>query len=234
MADKFEALIKKVYQGWKKGLEVTDNHPDEEAMACFIDGRLTHEENEQIQAHLVTCDNCAQILSLSLSAERFEGLKEAPKELLEKAQDILKLKDRLPVFEVILRLKENMLEIIKANGDILLGQELIPAPVLRSRKIKDFKDEVTILKDFKDIRVEVRVDNKDGKYFNVMIKAKHRYGEHLLKDLRVTLIKEGVELESYLSDTGSVSFEHVLLGKYHLELTSVSDKLASVVLDVKF
>lgn len=233
MADTLEALIKKVYKGWKKGFKVSANHPDEEALACFINGCLTSEESEQLKAHFVTCDNCAQIFALSLSAESSDELKEVPKELLEKTLEILKLKDNPSIFEVILRLKENMLEIIKASGDILLGQELIPAPVLRSRKIKDFKDEVTILKDFKEIRVEIKVENKDGKYFNVMIRAKHKYGARLFKDLRVTLIKEGVELESYLSQTGAVSFEHILLGKYNLELTSVSDKLASVVLDIK-
>jgi len=75
--------------------------------------------------------------------------------------------------------------------------------------------------------------NKKGKYFNVIIKAKQKQSLRAIKDLRITLIKEGVELESYLSDFGSAVFEHVLLGKYSLEVSSIKGRLATVVLDIK-
>jgi len=233
MADKTEGLIKAVYRRWKKShFKEADAHPDEETFACFLEGCLSEEENERLKAHLAVCDNCAEICALSLNAEAAE-LKEVPGELLDKAKGILSLKDKSLALEIFLRLKENILEIIKANGDILLGQELVPAALLRSRDIKDFKDEVIILKDFQDIRVEVKIENQGGKYFNVLLQAKHKHAPYMLKDLRVTLIKDDLELESYLSDTGLVNFEHVLLGKYRLEITSVENRLASVILDVK-
>jgi len=233
MADKVEGLIRTVYRRWKKShFKEADAHPDEETFACFLEGCLSEEENERLKAHLAVCDNCAQVCALSLNAEAAE-LKEVPGELLDKARAILSLKDKLSSLEIFLRLKENILEIIKANGDILFGQELVPAALLRSRDIKDFKDEVIILKDFQDIRVEVKIENKGGKYFNLLLQAKHRQAPYMLKDLRVTLIKDDLELESYLSDTGAVNFEHVLLGKYTVELYSVHNKIASVLLDIK-
>jgi hypothetical protein len=233
MADKIEGLIKMVYRRWKKSrIEETDTHPDEETFACFLEGCLNEEENERLKAHLVVCDHCARACALSLNAEAAE-LKEIPGELLDKVKGNLSLRDKPLALEVFLQLKENVLEIIKANGDILFGRELVPAALLRSRDIKDFKDEVIILKDFKDIRVEVKIENKGGKYFNVVLKAKYKQAPYILKDLRVTLIKDDLELESYLSETGLVNFEHVLLGRYRLEITSVEDRLASVILDVK-
>lgn len=232
MADKIEALLKTIYRRWKKRSKAGGIHPDEEDLAGFLDGCLAPEENERVKAHLIACDDCAEILALSLNSE-LEELKEVPGELLDQARDILSLKNKPAVLEIFLRLKQNALEIINATGDILLGQELVPAPVLRSRKIKDFKDEVTILKDFKDIRLEVRVENKGEKYFNLMIKVKQKESSRTLKDLRITLIKEGVELESYLSDWGAASFEHVLLGKYNLEVASLEAKLATVALEIK-
>jgi len=233
MGDKVEGLIKAVYQRWKKGrLKEADAHPDEETFACFLEGCLSEEENERLRAHLVLCDDCSQICALSLNAEAAE-LKEVPAELLEKARGILSQKNRPLALEIFLRLKENILEIIKVNGDLLLGRELVPAALLRSRDIKDFKDEVIILKDFKDIRVEVKIENKSGRYFNVTLQARQKHAPYILKDLRVTLIKDDLELESYFSDSGSVSFEHVLLGKYRLEITSIENRLASVILDVK-
>jgi len=232
MADRMEGLVKVVYRRWKKHSQLKSLHPDEETLACFSEGAASGEESEQVMAHLAVCEACAERFALSVSAESAE-LKDVPADLLAKVRQILNLREKLATLEIFLRLKESMLEIINVTGDILMGQELVPAPILRSRKIKDFRDEVTILKDFKDIRLEVRVENKKGKYFNVAIKAKQKQSSRPFKDLRITLIKEGVELESYLSELGSVVFEHVLLGKYSLEVSSVSGKLASVVLDIR-
>lgn len=232
MAERIEGLIKAVYKSWKKHSRGQEGHPGEEDLACFFEGKLNPEESEAIKTHLISCILCSQIFALCLEAEAWE-IKEVPLELLNTAKEILSLRVRPVFLEIFLRVKENMLEIIKANADVLLGQELVPAPVLRSRKIKDFKDEVTLLKDFKDITLEVRIENKDGKYFNVAIKAKDKKGLGIVKDIRVTLIREGLELESYLSDSGMVSFEHILLGKYSLEIINASGKLASVILDVK-
>jgi hypothetical protein len=212
---------------------VKDAHLDDETLACFFDNCLSNEENERIKEHIISCDECAEILAISLNAENAVEPREVPRELLSRVTEILKTKDKPDIFEIVLLLKENILEIISATGDILLGQELIPAPILRSRKIKDFKDEVIILKDFEDIRLEVKVENKGGKHFNVTVKARHKHNAESFKDLRATLIKDGLELESYFSDWGEVTFEHVLSGKYDLELTSAASKLASVTLEVR-
>lgn len=232
MTDKLEGLVKAVYRKWKKREGVKTPHLDEEELGSFFDGGASSEERERITGHLIACEECSLRFALSLSAESTE-LRELPAGLLDKVKEGSNLSDKSTGLEIFLRLKENMLEIINVTGDILMGQELIPAPILRSRNIKDFRDEVTIFKDFKDLRLEVRVENKKEKYFNVTIKAKQKQSAKALKDLRITLIREGVELESYLSDFGSVIFEHVLLGKYSLEVSSVSGKLATVVLDVK-
>jgi len=232
MTDRMENLVKEVYRRWKKHAPAEGVHLDAEDMSSFFEGRLNPEENARMQAHLVTCDDCSRILALSLNAEA-EELKELPEGLLDKVKEILSLKAKASLFEIILRVKENAFEIIQATGDILLGQELVPAPVLRSRQVSSFKDEVTLLKDFKDIRLEVRVENKAGKYFNTTVKAKQKDSSRPFKDIRVTLIREGVELESYLSDSGTVTFEHLLLGKYSLEVTSSESKLAVVVLEIK-
>lgn len=232
MPEKIEGLVKEVYRRWKKGVEAAGAHLDEETFAALLDGCLGLEEEERIKEHLISCDDCAQLLALSLESEAQEP-EEVPGELLERVREALILRGKTSLLEIFLRLKENALEIISVTGDILLGQELVPAALLRSRQIKDFKDEVTILKDFKDIRLEVRVENKKEKYFNVSIKAKQKQSLRPFKELRITLIKEGVELESYFSDFGAVVFEHVLLGRYNLEVTGASGKLASVLLDIK-
>lgn len=233
MSEKIEGLVKAVYKSWKKRLPKAQGmHLDEESFACFLEGRLSAEEKERINTHLISCDDCLEIFSLSINAQD-ANMQEVPGELLDKVRVIISLKEKMTVLEVILRLKENMLEVINSNGDILVGRELVSAPALRSRNIRDFKDEVTVLKDFKDVRVEVRLENKGGKYFNLMLQVKKKHRQGLLKDLRVTLIKDDLELESCISDTGSVNFEHILLGKYSLEVTCATERVALVMLDVK-
>lgn len=231
--DKLESFIKLVYKKWKSGnLKTEEMHPDEEALVCFLEGRLPQEENEQIQSHLLNCDGCAEILALSLEIKADES-REVPRALLEGVKNLILSESQETLLEIALRVKDKTLEIINTTGDILMGQELVPAPLLRSRQIKDFKDEVTILKDFKDIRVKAKVENKGANCFAFIILVKDRHTQRIIKDLRISLLKDGSELESYLIDTGSVTFEHVFLGKYTVEISMQDTKLASILLDIR-
>jgi hypothetical protein len=233
MSEDLEKIIGKVYREWKSGQPREEGfHPDEETFASFIENRLSAEENERIKGHLITCDKCAEILSLQIRSKGLEE-KEIPVHLLEKTKKTVSEMLVSYILEIILKLKQKTLEIINTTGDVLVGQELVPAAVLRSRQIKDFKDEVNILKDFKDIRVEVKIETKDGGTFNLTVIVKERETQNIIKDMRVTLLKGDLELESYLSESGKVTFEHVLLGKYTVEISTIKDKLATVLLDIK-
>lgn len=232
MPKDLERLIRLVYRRWKKRhLKAEDAHPDEEIVVSFLEGKLPFEEAEELKAHLTRCEDCVEAVGLNLTSR--DALdNDLPVELVNFAREKMGVKDA-PALEIVLRLKEKMLEVISATGEILLGQEMVPAAVLRSRNINEFKDEVVILKDFKDISVQIRVENKSGKYFNLNIQAKRKESKEVIKDLRITLFKEDIELESYLDDSGSVIFEHVLLGKYKVELADLEGNLASVLLDMR-
>jgi len=233
MQNKLERFIKLVYKQWRLDqLRISEPHPDEETFVCFLEGRLSEDEGARIKSHLISCDSCAESLLLQARLKVSEE-QEVPEQLLERAKNLVKPEDKSLILEIILKLKEEALEILSTTGDILVGQELVPAPILRSRKIKDFKDEVTILKDFQDIRVELKLENKGVEFFNVTVIVKEKETQKIIKDLRVTLIKDDLELESYLNDTGSVIFEHVLLGKYTVEISTHENKLASILLDIK-
>lgn len=232
MSKDLEGIIKLVYRRWKKRhLKAGEVHPDEEVVVSFLEGKLPLEESVELKAHLTHCESCAEAVGLNLTSSLAPD-DDLPTGLINFSREKMGVKDA-PALEIVLRLKEKVLEVVSATGEILLGQEMIPAAVLRSRNINEFKDEVVILKDFKDIRVQIRIENKSGKYFNLNIQAKSKQSKELIKDLRVTLFKEDIELESYLNDSGSVIFEHVLLGKYKVELTDLEDNLASVLLDVR-
>jgi hypothetical protein len=233
MQENLEKLIKIVYKKWKLDQPKPEQlHPDEETFACFLEGRLPPKENERIRAHLISCECCAEAFAVSSKLEVIEN-QVAPEQLVQEAKRLIKEEDWLSILEIGLRFKEKAIEIMNTTGDILVGQEFVPAPVLRSRKAKDFKDEVTILKDFKDIRVEVKIENKGSQAFDLTVLVKDKESQKIIKDLRVTLLRQDLELESYLNDFGKVIFENVLLGKYTVEISTLESKLASVLLEIK-
>jgi hypothetical protein len=233
MGIEFEKLIKIVYEKWKAKLPRSQGeHPDEEDFSAFIQNQLSIQEAARIKNHILSCEECAQILAVSLKLQSVPEI-EPPTKLLENCRDLISNAISSRTLEIILELKEKLLNLLNTSGDVLVGQELVPAAVLRSRKIRDFKDEIIVLKDFGDIRIEVKITAKAGANFDLQLIIKDKLTQELKKDLRVSLIKGDVELESYLAESGKVIFEHVLLGQYTVEISSLRDKVASVLIDIK-
>ena len=230
--DNLEKTIRSVYKSWKgKMSRAIGEHPNEETMACFLESRLSSQESEEVQAHLVSCRDCSGAFALALGLKPEE--QDVPEELLSRVRNLINLENKDTLLEIILRVKEKIFEVLHTTGDIIVGQELVPAAVLRSRNIRDFKDEVRILKDFPDMRVEVRLENKGADVFDAQICVKDRLTQRPLKDARITLCREDVELESFLAGSGLVTFEHVTLGVYRIEITTTEQKSAAVRLDIK-
>ncbi len=232
MPEKIDKIMRAIYRSYKAEKVEAGPHPDEETLLCFLENRLSAEEAREVEEHLLACDRCAEIMAVQMRLEP-EETRDVPAELLTRVKNLVEKQSEGALLEIFLKLKNKALEILSTTGDILVGQELMPAPVLRSRKISDFKDEVTILKDFPDIRVEAKIENKKGEAFSLTVVVKEKATQKVMKDLRVTLLKEDIELESYLSDSGRVTFEHVLLGNYTVEISSIEHKLASILLDIK-
>lgn len=233
MFSHFEKIIRVIYREWKSaGRLINNEHPTEEALACFLEDKLAQVDRDLIQGHLLSCDICAEYLSTQLKIEPHLS-KDVPALLLERVRKMIGSGVKENIFEIFLRLKEKALEIIQTSGDVLVGQELIPAPVLRSRQINEFKEEVSILKDIQQIRVMAKVENKNTKSFNLTITVKDKQDQEGSKDLRITLIKDEVELESYISDSGGSVFENVPPGNYRVEVTQETRLVAVIDLKVK-
>jgi hypothetical protein len=103
---------------------------------------------------------------------------------------------------------------------------------LRSRHISEFKDELVILKEIDDLHLEARVKNNGGSSFNILVLAKERRKGEVFKGMRVTLIENDIELESYSSDAGEVVFENIKAGRYIFEISGVKDKPLLLTLEV--
>jgi hypothetical protein len=233
MLSHYEKIIRFIYREWKgDGRLVNNEHPTEETLVCFLEDKLAQTDKDLIQRHLLKCDICAEYLCAQFKIEPHLS-KDVPVSLLERVGKMVGSDVKEDVFEIFLRLKEKAWEIIQTSGDVLVGQELIPAPVLRSRQINEFKEELSILKDLQEVRVLAKVESKNGRVFNLVITIKNKQGQQVNKDLRITLIKDEVELESYISGAGSSIFENIFPGNYRVEVTQETRLLAVIDLKVK-
>ncbi|MFH1190827.1 MAG: hypothetical protein V1670_01345 [Candidatus Omnitrophota bacterium] len=234
MLNNFEKITRIIYGERKAALSFTgQDHPGAESLACFLEDKLSLPDKELIQKHLLSCDLCAEYLSAQLKIQPHLSL-DVPARLLEKVEKLVGRQIGENLLEIFIKLKEKALEIIQTTGDVLLGQELVPAPVLRSRKINEFKEEVTILKDLQRIRVIAKIQNKSTQGFNLTITVKDKQSQKINKNIRVTLIRGGVELESYIIDSaGSSFFENILPGDYVVEVSREDQKEAVIDLKVK-
>jgi hypothetical protein len=233
MGNYLEKITKIIYREWKAaGSFSGQDHPNEEDLACLIDNTLKPADKRLVQQHLLKCDLCAECLATQLKIQPHLSL-DLPAQLFEKVKKMAEEGSRENLLEICLKLKEKALEIIQTTGDVLFGQELVPAPVLRSRKINEFKEEVSILKDLQQIRVMAKIQNKTTHSFNLTITVTDKQAQKADKNLRVTLIKDGVELESYLNESGSSFFENVQPGDYLVEVSRQEERVAVIDLKVK-
>ncbi|MCX5694553.1 MAG: hypothetical protein NT014_05485 [Candidatus Omnitrophica bacterium] len=231
MTNYFERIVKVIYQEWKSSNRFTgQDHPDAESLACFLEDSLPAQDKKLIQKHAIKCDLCSEYLSAQFKIQPHLSL-DVPVPLLEKVKKLVEGAGRENLLEIFLQLKEKALEIIQTTGDVLLGQELVPAPLLRSRKITEFKEEVSILKDLQRIRVMAKIQNKFMKSFSLAITVQDKPALKVDKNLRVTLIKDGLELESYVNESGSSFFDNILPGDYIVEVSRSGE--VEAVIDVR-
>jgi len=234
MVNYLEKITKIIYREWKRGRSFKARvHPSEEDLVCFLEGKFSVQDKEAAQEHLLNCDVCAEYLSTQFKIQPHLSL-DVPMQLLEKVKKLLGQETGGNLLEIFLKLKEKAMEIIQTTGDVLVGQELVPAPVLRSRKIDKFKEEVSILKDLQQIRILAKIQNKEAKSFNLTITVKDKQSQKVGKNLRITLMRDGIELESYITDSaGSSFFENVLPGNYSVEVSRGDQKEALIDLKVQ-
>lgn len=233
MLNYLEKITKIIYREWKSaGGSQGQEHPNEESLACFLEDKLLAPDKDAMRKHLLSCDKCAEYLSTQIKIQPHLSL-EIPAPLLEKVKKLVNQEAGGILLEIFLKLKDKAMEIIQTTGDVLVGQELIPAPVLRGRQVNEFKEEISILKDLRQIRVLAKIQNKDIRSFNLTITVKDKQSQKIPNDLRVTLIKGGIELESYTTDSGSSFFENIPPGSYMVEISRQGRREAVIDLKVK-
>ena len=111
-----DELIRAAYGAWKAEGVSPDEHPDDQALACLAEGKLSDGESELVKRHLLACRRCAQAFAvqISLSDEQAQAVPEA---LAEKAKDLISPDRPADLTKILLRLKDKAIEIISTGAD---------------------------------------------------------------------------------------------------------------------
>lgn len=227
MASEIENFIKMVYKNYKnKGKQDNPACLDEEAIACFCEGRLPKSDSDKIREHILKCQRCAQVVSLYNLEIKSE--KVPSPELLSKVKNLVSEKPSKNLLEMVLSISEKLLEIISTTGDIILGNEIIPLPVLRSRNIQELPQELTIIKEFQNLRINVKIEKKEKEKIKLNVFTFDRETLQPINGLRITLLKDEIELESYYATKGEVSFDKVGFGEYVIKVASLEQDLGMI------
>ncbi len=233
MSQDLEKLVKEVYKKWKRRFTIKrGNHLDEEDSLALISGGLSLKKAAKFKNHILFCEKCAESFALSIKLLKIQEI-EPPDKLLDSTWELINKEISERRLDIFLTVKDKLLKLLNTTGDVLVGQELISAAVFRGKKTKVFQNAVVIYKDFKTIKVEVGIEAKEKGSFSLQVSLKEKTAQKTGKDLRISLIKDNLELESYLSLTGKVVFEHVLFGRYTVEISSLTEKVAEIILDIK-
>ena len=229
---RIEEVIKMVYRLYRKSIGKANSPcPDEETLVCFSEGRLSKGELEKIQEHIISCRRCAEVISLL--CQRLKGEREVPEFLVKKAKSLVEQRPLTSILEIILVLKEKALQILEATGDVILDNQIVPLPVLRSRQISELPEEVRLIKEFKEIKITVHIQRIEKDKIRITLNLVDKINLLPLSDLRLLLLKGTHELESYEAISGNVVFDKVSLGRYAIEILREDEKLGAIHLEIK-
>lgn len=212
----------------------TSNCPDTEIMTYYIEGILPTEEAQTINQHIGVCKNCKEIFDVQRSvaeSQREKGLIAVPNYLTERARNLVDKQAGINVLDLIMEFTDKAIGIVRTTGDILLGEQLQPAYALRSKEIESVTTQ-TIVKIFKDVRIEVEASRQKGDFNKFILRAKDIKTENPSDGLRITLVKDDLEIESYITESGKAIFEDIRPSKYLIRISRVDDPIGVIILDI--
>ena len=219
-------LIKKVYKRWKASRGAMPvKHPDEETLACFLDGRLTEPEEAYVKEHILDCGRCAEIVSAAAAEEDFPG----PVLGEERKAELKELFSGATLPEAEFSWKDGVFRFLRSSGGLSARRYALEGLVRGRRPQGSGK---AVLRSVRgSLRFEITVSGCSGGLFSIRCGI---HGRLPPGDIRASLSCRGREYESKVIPAGRGGFDCVPAGDYLLEISSPEGvRLAAVRLLLK-
>jgi len=206
----------------------------EESMACFFDGKLLGEELNMFNEHILSCKKCAMTLKHNITISR--TMKEevsVPPHLEKLAKSLVSEEAGLNIFDLVINFTNESIELIRTTGNVLMGPELVPAHAFRSSGENDkLSNEIKITKALSDVIAEIGIEKQRLDLANIVVRLTEKETNKKAKEIRVSLIKDDRELQSYLVENGKVKFEEVKASDYKIYLTKDEKKIGLITITI--
>lgn len=134
-----------------------------ERLAAYVDGRLDPEEREVVESHVARCDRCLEEVALLMRVVGEEARladTPVPERVVARAEALIAERCRRPsILELVVKLKEDLVAVIRTTGEILSGELAQPVPVRgRARPAK----RALVRKTVEDTDATVEVESRPG------------------------------------------------------------------------
>lgn len=209
--------------------------PNEEMVACYIDGLLSSKEKDTLDQHLLSCPSCKEIFSIQgevAKIQKEEGVGFVPDYVTKEAQQLVHEKYGVKILKLVASFSDKVFEAIQTTGEVISGHQLQPNFALRdssgTKQIKTF----SVRKIFNNIRVDLEITRESGDSNTIIVRVMDNQTEIPNNDLRVTLIQSEIELESYITQNGKAIFENVKSGQYIFEISQVDSIVGAITVEL--
>jgi hypothetical protein len=203
--------------------------PDEENIVDYLEGRLSAEDKDAMDAHLSECELCLEEFmvagrALKNTAESHRvpsGVTEAAVRLVTKQPAGVAEKG---LKESIAAYAERISNYFRYSFPWRLQQGMI-----RSSKTATAPDLVIVRKVFKKIEAEIEIEKTGAE--KAHIRVKFAGGEK--NGIRITLKKGGREISSQLLSAGYALFEDIPFSRYEVVFSTNGTELGTCAIEIK-
>jgi len=210
-------------------LMAKESCPDEERVADYLEGRLSAEDKEAMDAHLSECELCLEELVIAGKAIRdAAALPAVPSGVTEGAV-------RLVVGRTTGITKKGVKESIAACAEKISDFFRYSIPwrwqhaTIRSSRTAAAPDLVIVRKVFKEIEAEIEIEKTGQDKAHIRVKA----GGRDKNGIRVTLKKGEREISSQLLSGGYALFEDIPFGRYEIVFSTNGSELGTYTFEIR-
>lgn len=210
--------------------------PSDEALADYLENRLSDEGRAHMERHLSGCSRCLEGLVVARGLSRVEKGAESdpvPAVVTEAAVRLVQTQASLGSPPLAQRIREALRSLVNGISSLLPldSWRTWGLQPMRGPKRISVKDFVRLRRSFQGIDADIEIE-KAGEH-KAQIRVRVLETEKVGHLVRVTLKQGEREVASSLTEEGSVFFEDTPFGRYSLALTSDGLSLGTFVFEMK-
>ncbi len=232
--DEIENKIKNIWakmktQGFKTAGEKC---PDDAQLSYYLDGVLSAHDKENMEKHILQCNNCLNLILLNEKVKAHEAVSEVPAGWVERVKNLLPKKGIAPLrlFDIVLKFAKDTIEIIRNPANLSISYGAMPASVRGEKKSANF---IILSKTFSDVKSEIEIELADNNHVHIKVLTTSVDSGLPVRNLRISIFNPDQEIASYVAENGEVYFTDLEFDKYIIKITGQSKKIGEISMDLK-